>query len=757
MGRSDPAKEHRKSVVEIGGSPRAATAAAEVVQEAPRIQVVKERPSDQAQLTTEELEEEVTQILLATNTAAAVPDAVTWSLKDLVWKSEPMLNPVVTHSSAIGRLIHVSAPQACEQLAAAAVAAEAKSKAGAKADEQAKQACAFSEEASRDVVVVAKAGDEGADVGEGPADGTEGGAAAGATPLAPSTPPPTEHRLLNQFLFNDRVAQTSYDQRREKGTITEPPGITNASGSCSQWEIYDAYMADIAAQAEMDEASKAKVNARKGTGNTSAEATVESSPLQLEDDSDDEDMVPAEAMAKPLQIVQRMINQNLHNDLAMDFKYWEDEADSVRTNEGTLLPLWRFNHPHDKQKEITVVVWHPLYVDLLAVAYGSFDWVKQGKGGAAVFSLKNCSAPEFYFPTHCGVQSLDFNRQEPHLLAVGLHDGSVRVYDLRYQTDQPRADSFLKEETHIDPVMDVKWRNVDEGMPPCFASVSIDSRIINWTYAKGVLAAKELMALKAVGRRPVDDTADTLAEVGRQTGGCCLDFKTDEETYLVGCDDGLVVRCSTAYDAEYLATYGDRTVEGGHDLEVHTVAWNPIHPRTFLTASADGTIQLWDTEITDKAVLTFDMGSNVGDVSWAPFSSTIFAAVTLDRQVHVFDVSENAAKALHSQKVSRKGHLNRIDFNPQYPIVVVGDDKGYCTILKLSPNLRKPTKVPPPPRMPVKGMGTWQAGRALEEAKMEAVLDDAKQRGGLRFFKAAPDWTKRLKAAPDLAAAAANT
>lgn len=56
----------------------------------------------------------------------------------------------------------------------------------------------------------------------------------------------------------------------------------------------------------------------------------------------------------------------------------------------------------------------------------------------------------------------------------------------------------------------------------------------------------------------------------------------------------------------------------------------------------------------------------------------------------------------------------------------------------------------------VKGEGAWQAGRALEEAKMEAVLEDAKQRGGLRFFKAAPNWMKRLKAPPDSAAAAAN-
>ena len=36
--------------------------------------------------------------------------------------------------------------------------------------------------------------------------------------------------------------------------------------------------------------------------------------------------------------------------------------------------------------------------------------------------------------------------------------------------------------------------------------------------------------------------------------------------------------------------------------QVHTVAWNPLHRRVFLTASADWTVQLWDADITDKVI-----------------------------------------------------------------------------------------------------------------------------------------------------------
>ncbi len=34
----------------------------------------------------------------------------------------------------------------------------------------------------------------------------------------------------------------------------------------------------------------------------------------------------------------------------------------------------------------------------------------------------------------------------------------------------------------------------------------------------------------------------------------------------------------------------------------------------------------------------------------------------------------------------------------------------------------------------------------MEAAKMEAVLEDAKERGGLRHLKPQPDWKPRLKA-----------
>ncbi len=48
-----------------------------------------------------------------------------------------------------------------------------------------------------------------------------------------------------------------------------------------------------------------------------------------------------------------------------------------------------------------------------------------------VFSLKNPSYPEFLCRAHCGVMCVDVHPRHPHMLAAGMSDGSVAVYNLQ--------------------------------------------------------------------------------------------------------------------------------------------------------------------------------------------------------------------------------------------------------------------------------------------------------------------------------------
>ena len=76
-------------------------------------------------------------------------------------------------------------------------------------------------------------------------------------------------------------------------------------------------------------------------------------------------------------------------------------------------------------------------------------------------------------------------------------------------------------------------------------------------------------------------------------------------------------------------------------------------------------------------------------------NNTFILLITHLFQVHIFDLSINKYEAICQQPVvaKKKTKLTHIEFNPIYPIIIVGDDRGYVSSLKLSPNLRKKPKV----------------------------------------------------------------
>ena len=45
----------------------------------------------------------------------------------------------------------------------------------------------------------------------------------------------------------------------------------------------------------------------------------------------------------------------------VDFKYWEDQSDEYRDNEGTVLPLWKFFYERSKRMTVTAISWYVVF------------------------------------------------------------------------------------------------------------------------------------------------------------------------------------------------------------------------------------------------------------------------------------------------------------------------------------------------------------------------------------------------------------
>ena len=317
----------------------------------------------------------------------------------------------------------------------------------------------------------------------------------------------------NQFNYSERAAQTFNPVMKDRSVATVPVETHDACGDMSQWKLYDAYMAELqraTAQASSDKSAISAPGSGAGSPVKTTSGPATNNTASARRRAAEENPMHSNELAAALKTIERMVVQNAEDEVYNDYAYWEDASDGFKPGQGTLLPLWKFDDSrgNPKKKAVTAVAWNRLYSDMFAVGYGRYDFMKQGSGGVAIYTLKNVATPEFVYPMDCSAMCLAFHPQQPSVLAVGCYDGSVRVFDARHRDPKPIFTADVKSGRHSDPVWDVQWvPQTSQGDPLCFLSVSSDGKVARWTVTKAELRMEEVMALKlgsaaAVGAEP---------------------------------------------------------------------------------------------------------------------------------------------------------------------------------------------------------------------------------------------------------------
>ena len=229
-----------------------------------------------------------------------------------------------------------------------------------------------------------------------------------------------------------------------------------------------------------------------------------------------------------------------------------------------------------------------------------------------------------------------------------------------------------------------------------FYSCSSDGRVTNWTIVKNALWHCDQLCIDF--DRPLQNI-ELDGGVKLLDGARALSFKPDKlDLFLVGTEEGDIHLATIEYDSQFLSSYH------GHTTPVNCIAWNPFFPEIFISCASESLVIVWHKELSTpilrynlsnianltQPILRYNLGNMVGQVAWAPYSSTVFAAVT-DSKIVVFDLFVHKYRPICQQKIvaNTTGVLNCISFNKIEPVVIVGDSTGMVHSLKLSPNLRK--------------------------------------------------------------------
>lgn len=366
----------------------------------------------------------------------------------------------------------------------------------------------------------------------------------------------------------------------------------------------------------------------------------------------------------------------------------------------SLEDLFTFNAPQlTTGLSVTCAEWNRHNQDLLAVSYGDTTPVPMTQGGLVLFwSLKNPTYPERVIRTRHGITALHFSTSNANMVAAGTSEGSVMIWDLRRPTDVPvlksgSSASANNDKKHTDIVWETRWvaQGHDKQPPELLVSVSSDGNVLQWSMKKG-LEQSLLMSLKRLQNPHLGANSVYGHKEGvifRKSSGLCVDFpRHDPSTYLVGTEDGLVHRCSTSYNEQYLDTYY------GHCAAVYKVRCNPFMSYAFLTCSADWTVKLWSSKPmhghpSDAPLLTFqstDLFDSVNDVSWSPMISTTFAAAMDDGRVELWDLAEKPLDPIvihYPQADKPQQRRTCVRFSPNSPVLVAGDYGGSVDVMRM--------------------------------------------------------------------------
>ncbi|VVC43937.1 Six-bladed beta-propeller, TolB-like,WD40-repeat-containing domain,WD40 repeat [Cinara cedri] len=511
-------------------------------------------------------------------------------------------------------------------------------------------------------------------------------------------------KLANKFNFTNRYSQNKKCILRDIATNTQVTKMVGFNEDISPAKIYDSYIEDYARQQEEKEREKREKMTSLVTKKTKSTKHHE---VQSRD----------QILLNVMIMFDKILSLNETDAIAQDFRYYDDPSDQYRSKgEGTVMLMWTMVYDKAKDLFVTDISWNPYYFDLFAVTLG----IPQGHrpfietpdlGYVCLWSLKNTSFPEYVTQTHSAAICVSFHIEHTNILAVGLRDGSVAVYNVKLQTTEPQYKSTSDETKHMACVRQVIWCADLVSGEMNFYSVSEDGTVCQWVLLQNEMVKIVKMALL------LDSPKIELCGIKQPyyAKGTTLTFNPqDSEIYFVGTMEGYVFKCNVEWNS-YMQRFK------AHLMPVIRINFNKYNSNIFLTCSEDNLVKLWEDKNEDP-LFTFDLKTALSDVCWSPFSSTSFTVTTTTNcRIVIYDLDVSAYEAVCDQLVhpADEYRLTRVAFDKRVPLVVIGSSKSMIVTFKLSPNLRTTLKSPK--------KGEQIPSEILEQNKLDEVLNQVRK------------------------------
>ncbi|XP_061675933.1 WD repeat-containing protein 34 isoform X1 [Syngnathoides biaculeatus] len=311
----------------------------------------------------------------------------------------------------------------------------------------------------------------------------------------------------------------------------------------------------------------------------------------------------------------------------------------------------------------------------------------------------NTNQADLVIDVPTAVTSLSCHPKHPALIAGSLHSGEVVIWDTSQSTDPILAQTGMSADSHREPVCQVTWVPLQNKGEFGVLSACSGGRILLWTVNsdQGKFVLKAAFAL--VQQQVLSSSASFKGQGTSTVGVTSLDLSPwDPDTFLVGSEGGLLLRCSLSSQTPAAVSSENQSVPLKAPAvfsfrpgsgPVNSIHCSPFHRNLFLSAGTDGLAHLHSLLQTNPLRSFRVSDTCVFKVQWSPTRLLLFAAATEQGEVQIFDLSRRSLRPAATIDPGGVGHAATcLAFNCQnHQLLAVGKTDGTVDIWKLSSDL----------------------------------------------------------------------
>ncbi|XP_043077407.1 WD repeat-containing protein 34 [Puntigrus tetrazona] len=378
---------------------------------------------------------------------------------------------------------------------------------------------------------------------------------------------------------------------------------------------------------------------------------------------------------------------------------WEDQNESVSC-------MYRLQHADAQERglQVTSVSWS-CTGSVIGCGFGRVDdgdWSTE-KAYVCMWNLDrqnlNPKRPDVIIDVATPVMCLCFHPLKPSVVAGGLYSGEVLVWDTSRSQDLILAQTGMSADTHREPVYQVTWVPGSSRGEFTVLSAGSGGRVLLWT-VDGAEAKLILSSGYALVQQQVPQSGAASKTRGSTNIGVTSVALSpwDLDTFLVGSEGGLVLKCSFSSETVAAVPPDGETVTLRAPVQfsfsprggpVHSVHFSPFHRNLFVSVGTDGLAHL-HTVLQPRPLMSLRVSDLYAfGVRWSPTRPLVFAAATGQGLVQMFDLGRRSLRPVATIDQNTSGQpAYCLEFNPKHTnLMAVGNADGSVNIWQLSAEL----------------------------------------------------------------------